>query len=197
MVQLETASTEGIGLVDALDHLINRGAVILGRATIALADVDLIHIELRLLLSSVETLRQLPAPAGRGAPLAEAPQTSRHASQGFNGGSHTGLQPAAGGSSGQYRSRATSLPKPMAEDPSKQTESSLAQLVLALAELLRQLIERQAMRRVEGGSLSEEQEERMGLALMELASKMAELREAFGLKEEDVQLKLSPHQSLP
>jgi hypothetical protein len=61
-----------------------------------------------------------------------------------------------------------------------------------LVDLLRQVLERQALRRVEGSGLSEEQVDRMGVALMELEEKMAELRTAFGLSEEDLFLDLGP-----
>jgi hypothetical protein len=68
----------------------------------------------------------------------------------------------------------------------------LAQLVLTLIELLRQLMERQAIRRVEAGGLSDEQVERLGQALMALERQMAELKEEFGLRDEDLNLNLGP-----
>jgi hypothetical protein len=68
----------------------------------------------------------------------------------------------------------------------------LAQLVLTLIELLRQLMERQAIRRVEAGGLSDDQIERLGQALMALEDRMEELREHFGLAEEDLNLDLGP-----
>jgi hypothetical protein len=68
----------------------------------------------------------------------------------------------------------------------------LAQLVLTLIELLRQLMERQAIRRVEAGGLSEEQVERLGQALMALEERMEELKEDFGLTEEDLNINLGP-----
>jgi hypothetical protein len=68
----------------------------------------------------------------------------------------------------------------------------LAQLVLTLIELLRELMERQAIRRVEAGGLSEEQVERLGQALMALETRMDELKEHFGLSDEDLNLNLGP-----
>jgi Gas vesicle protein K len=68
----------------------------------------------------------------------------------------------------------------------------LAQLVLTLIELLRQLMERQAIRRVEGGGLSEEQVERLGRGLMALEERMEELKNEFGLADEDLNLDLGP-----
>lgn len=71
-------------------------------------------------------------------------------------------------------------------------ERGLAQLVLTVVELLRQLMERQAIRRMEGGSLSDEQVERMGETFMKLDERMTELREHFGLSAEDLNLDLGP-----
>ena len=76
-------------------------------------------------------------------------------------------------------------------DP-ESVQRGLAQLVLTVVELLRQLMERQALRRIDGGTLSEEQEERLGRTFMELDKRMAELREEFGLDEEDLNLHLGP-----
>src|SRR5437667_9897950 len=71
-------------------------------------------------------------------------------------------------------------------------EQGLAKLVLSLIELLRQLLERQAIRRMEGGSLSEAQVEEMGQALMTLEAKIRELAEHFGLTPADLNLDLVP-----
>lgn len=68
----------------------------------------------------------------------------------------------------------------------------LAQLVLTLVELLRQLMERQAIRRVEAGDLSDEQVERLGQALMALEERMDELKHEFGLTDDDLNLDLGP-----
>src|SRR5688572_28619440 len=71
-------------------------------------------------------------------------------------------------------------------------QRGLAQLVLTIVELLRQLMERQALRRIDSGGLSDEQEERLGRTFMELDQRMAELRDEFGLTEEDLNLDLGP-----
>ena len=76
-------------------------------------------------------------------------------------------------------------------DP-ESVERGLAQLVLTIVELLRQLMERQALRRIDGGTLSEDQVERLGQTFMELDRRMEELREEFGLTEEDLNLDLGP-----
>jgi hypothetical protein len=71
-------------------------------------------------------------------------------------------------------------------------EQGLAQLVLTLVEFLRQLLERQAVRRMEGGSLSDEEVERVGLALMKLEEKVHQLAEQFGLRPSDLNINLGP-----
>ncbi len=71
-------------------------------------------------------------------------------------------------------------------------EQGLAKLVLGLIELLRRLLERQAIRRMEGESLTEQQVEEMGQALMKLEEKVHGLAEQFGLKPEDLNLELGP-----
>lgn len=69
---------------------------------------------------------------------------------------------------------------------------SLARLVLTLIELLRQLMERQAIRRVEAGGLSEDQIERLGRALIALEQRMDELKVSFELADDDLNLNLGP-----
>jgi uncharacterized protein (DUF885 family) len=74
----------------------------------------------------------------------------------------------------------------------KSVEQGLAKLVLTLIELVRRLLEKQAVRRMEGGGLTPEQVEELGLALMKLEAKMEELKAQFGLAEEDLNLDLGP-----
>jgi hypothetical protein len=83
------------------------------------------------------------------------------------------------------------LPKRMNATP-EGVEQGLAKLVLTLIELLRRLLEKQALRRIEAGSLTPEQIERMGLTFLRLDEKMADLRTHFGLSQEDLTLSLGP-----
>jgi uncharacterized protein YjiS (DUF1127 family) len=83
------------------------------------------------------------------------------------------------------------FPRRVQADPEK-VEQGLAQLVLTLIELLRQLMERQALRRMETGTLTDEQIERLGETFMKLDRRMAELTEHFGLDEGDLNLDLGP-----
>lgn len=83
------------------------------------------------------------------------------------------------------------LPRRLNLDPDT-VERGLAKLVLALIELVRKLLEKQALRRIEAGSLSSEEIERMGLAFLKLEEKMAELKARFDLTDEDLNLHLGP-----
>jgi hypothetical protein len=71
-------------------------------------------------------------------------------------------------------------------------ESGLAKLVLTLVELIRKLVEKQAMRRVDGGSLTEAEIERLGETLMKLEMKMEELKKYFNLTDRDLNINLGP-----
>lgn len=71
-------------------------------------------------------------------------------------------------------------------------ERDLAALVLTIVELLRQLMERQALRRMDRGDLTEPELDELGRTLMLLEQRMVELREQFGLRPEDLNLDLGP-----
>lgn len=79
-----------------------------------------------------------------------------------------------------------------AGDDPEAAERGLAALVLTLVELLRQLMERQAIRRVEDGTVTDEQAEKLGYNLMRLDERMSELIEQFGLTREDLNIDLGP-----
>ncbi len=87
--------------------------------------------------------------------------------------------------------RAMALPPRVNADP-KNVEKGLAQLVLTLIELLRQLMERQAIRRMEGGSLTDEEVERLGTTFMLLERRMQELKKSFDLEDADLNIDLGP-----
>jgi hypothetical protein len=81
------------------------------------------------------------------------------------------------------------LPERIDLDPDD-IERGLAGLVLTLVEFLRQVLERQAIRRMEGGTLSDDEVERVGLALMRLEQKVGEIAAQFGLDQDDIQLRI-------
>ena len=83
------------------------------------------------------------------------------------------------------------LPDRINVDP-EGVEQGLAKLVLTLVEFLRQLLERQAIRRMDGGTLTDDEIERVGVALMRLEAKVRDIAEAFGLDPDDLNLGLGP-----
>lgn len=85
----------------------------------------------------------------------------------------------------------SALSRRVAADP-EGVEKGLAQLVLTIIELLRQLMERQAVHRMESGNLTDEQIERLGQTFMALAQRMDELKATFGLEDKDLNLNLGP-----
>src|ERR1051325_6673622 len=86
---------------------------------------------------------------------------------------------------------ATQLPDRINADPER-VEQGLARLVLTVVELLRKVLEHQAVRRMDGGTLSEAEVERLGLALLKLNGRMEELKDVFGLADEDLEIDLGP-----
>ena len=85
----------------------------------------------------------------------------------------------------------TAFPRRVDADPER-VEQGLAQLVLTLVELLRQLMERQALRRMDQGSLTDEEIERLGETFMKLEQRMEQLKREFGLEDKDLNLDLGP-----
>lgn len=87
--------------------------------------------------------------------------------------------------------RLETLPQRINGNP-EEVEQGLAKLVLSLIEFLRQVLERQAVRRLDGGDLSDDEIERLGLTLMRLEGKIGDLAAQFGLSPEDLNLDLGP-----
>lgn len=83
------------------------------------------------------------------------------------------------------------VPERISADP-EIVENGLAKLVLSIIELVRRLLEKQALRRMDAGNLSDEEIERLGSALMKLEEKMAELKRTFGLSDDELNMKLGP-----
>jgi hypothetical protein len=91
----------------------------------------------------------------------------------------------------ELREIAPSLPQRL-DASADDIEAGLARLVLTLVEFLRQVLEHQAVRRMEGGRLSDEEIEDMGLALMRLQERLQEIKAAFGLEGEELNIDLGP-----
>src|SRR6187549_831727 len=89
------------------------------------------------------------------------------------------------------RTAATASPLRWNADPDD-VQRSVAQLVLTLVEFIRKLLERQAIRRMEAGSLTDQQTEDVGLALMKLEETVRDIAAKFGIALEDLNLDLGP-----
>lgn len=89
------------------------------------------------------------------------------------------------------RLAAANLPRRINID-GDQVGKGLSQLVLTLIKLLHELLERQAIRRMESGQLSDDDIERLGTTLMQQAQEIERMRDIFGLQEEDLTLNLGP-----
>jgi hypothetical protein len=95
-------------------------------------------------------------------------------------------------SSGAPHSDVTSTSNPRISLDPQSVKKGLGQLVLTVVELIRQLLEKQALRRIEAGSLSDEEVERLGLTFLELNTQLSWLKNEFGLSDEDLNLDLGP-----
>ena len=91
----------------------------------------------------------------------------------------------------QLSAVARALPDRINADPER-VEQGLARLVLTVIEVVRKVLEHQAVRRMDGGSLSAEEVERLGLTLLKLDERMQDLKGAFGLTDDDLQIDLGP-----
>ncbi|MGH7621990.1 MAG: gas vesicle protein K [Gemmatimonadaceae bacterium] len=89
------------------------------------------------------------------------------------------------------RAIANALPTRIDATP-EGVEQGLAKLVLTLIEVLRKVLEHQAVRRMDGGTLSDDEVERLGLALLSLDERLRELKIVFGLSDEELEIDLGP-----
>ena len=205
---LEPAAT----LADVLDRVLDTGVVAAGEAVLSVADVDLVYLNLRALLASVQTLLDPEASNGSKLPAAVArsengPSERRPALP----IAETGVARTSGRRSGarpsvpeKSASDALDVLERFARSPAaraaggharintdpEHVERGLAGLVLTVIDLLRELMERQAIRRMERGSLEAHEVERLGRTFLALKRRMEELMDAFGLEEGDLGLGL-------
>src|SRR5262245_66599428 len=100
-----------------------------------------------------------------------------------------GADPSDEAATAALHAIARSLPDRINADPER-VEQGLARLVLTVIELLRKVLEHQAVRRMDGGSLSEAEIERLGLALMRLNERMDELKVVVDLTDDELKIDL-------
>lgn len=91
----------------------------------------------------------------------------------------------------EAQEKSSSVAKRMDVNPDN-VEQGLAKLVLTVIELLRRLMEKQAIRRIENGSVTENEIEDLGLTFIKLEEKIEELKEIFNLQGEELNLNLGP-----
>jgi len=184
-----------IELSEVLNHILDKGVVLKGEVMLAVADIDLIQLDLGLLLTAVESATRRPRVSGaRTLGLAAArPESRSQASSGSTMESQVvdSLDAPGDAAVAPLQSVAESLPQRLNTDPDK-VENGLAKLVLTLIEVLRKVLEHQAVRRMEGGHLSDAEVEKLGVALLRLNDRMQEMKGIFGLTDDDLQIDLGP-----
>jgi len=203
MRDLRPQHNQSVSLCDALDRVLNTGVVALGEVTISVADIDLLYLGLQLVITSIETGRKPdgtfedgPSP---GRTLRCGPQTESCEEAGASspqiGPANPSLPgpPAMGESLASPRpvgrGRALAAPTPAGHARDK---TGLGRLVLTLIKVLHELLKRQALRRMEAGSLSIAETERLGVTLMRQAQEIERLAKDLGLQLEDLNLDLGP-----
>jgi len=186
------AATQEMTVCEVLDRVLKKGAVLDGEMAISVSGIDLIYLGLKLILTSIETARlsggcrnaASDAPIHCRGGLMACAEPTRLESEPMNEFARV-MQAGPELCLEKQNGRRLDL-------DSSAKKNGLAQLVLTLIKLLHEVLERQAIRRVESGSLREEQIEKLGLALMQQSQEIERLRQEFGLEEEDLNLDLGP-----
>jgi hypothetical protein len=194
-------------LGDVISTLLDKGVVLKGEALLSVADIDLINLDLGVMLVAVETMlrrgkNESPLASRLGPPVLSPERAGRVRSGEETAVARPGLAPRGETTAAlalptstvteaPLREVAPALPERINVDPEK-VENGLARLALTLIEVLRKVLEHQAIRRMEGGSLSEQEVERLGFALLRLHDRMQELKNVFGLSDEDLEIDLGP-----
>ncbi|MDP3011461.1 MAG: gas vesicle protein GvpJ [Candidatus Hydromicrobium sp.] len=167
---------DNVTLVDALDKVLEKGAIINGDIVIRVADVDLVYLGLRLILTSVSKAEEM---SGRsfGDPDKElTPEDIEYIER---------LQR-------EIKKTEENIPKIINANSPRETEQGLAKLILTLVELIRKLMEKEAFRRVKKGSLSSAEIQKLGLSLKAVKKKIEEIKAIFGIEDEELNLDLGP-----
>ncbi len=186
---------ERVELSDVLNHILDKGVVLRGEVMLAVADIDLVRVDLGLLLSAVDIAMGRDGSGGsRARSLGPArPRSPAEISSGSTMESQVveSLHAPRDAAVTPLEAVAEGLPPRLNTDPDK-VENGLAKLVLTLIEVLRKVLEHQAVRRMEGGHLSDAEVERLGVALLRLNDRMQDMKGIFGLTDDDLQIDLGP-----
>jgi len=167
---------DNVSLIDALDKVLEKGAIINGDIVIRLADVDLVYLGLRLILTSVSKAEEM---SGRSFGDPEKELTSEDIEY------IERLQR-------EIKKTEENIPKIINTNSPRETEQGLAKLILTLVELIRRLMEKEAFRRVKKGSLSSAEIQKLGLSLKAVKRKIEEIKLIFGIEDEELNLDLGP-----
>ena len=173
---LAANKNDNVTLVDVLDKVLEKGVVINGDIMIRVADVDLVYLGLRLILTSVSKAEELSGKSFSNPDRELTPDDIAYIQK---------LQR-------EIKKAEENIPKLIDLGSPKKTEQGLAQLVLTLLELIRKLMEKEAFRRVKKGSLSQAEVQKLGLSLKAVKKKIQEVQAIFGIKDEDLNLDLGP-----
>lgn len=203
-----------VTLLELLDRLLNKGVVVKGEILLSVADIDLVYLNLGLLLSSVKTVEQAVSKDDNRETKSISRQTS---TQGefldapgpqLEVGRRDLVPPPfiienSQSKSGNEELITRALPsaidhgleqlfEPKTNIDPKNVEKGLTKLVLTLVDLIRKLMEKQAVRRIDAGQLNAREIERIGETFFLLDERMEQLKKIFDLQDEDLNLDLGP-----
>jgi hypothetical protein len=195
-----------VTLLELLDRIVDKGVMVKGEILLSVAEVDLIYLNLGLLLSSVKTVvhaaRADYPQQGKRTSYQEAFLSEQYQDSGSQNQSFSPLpQKQSLNRHGQdnkppipstRKAQRTRRHGQKANIDQDNVEKGLVKLVLTLVDLIRQLMEKQAIRRIEDEQLEESEIERVGNAFFLLDEKIEQLKKAFDLTDEDLNLDLGP-----
>lgn len=167
---------DNVTLVDALDKVLEKGAIINGDIVIRLADVDLVYLGLRLILTSISKAEEMSGRSFSDPEKELTPEDIKYIER---------LQR-------EIKKTEENIPKIINANSPRETEQGLAKLVLTLVELIRRLMEKEAFRRVKKGTLSPAEIQKLGLSLKAVKKKIEEIKAIFGIEDEELNLDLGP-----
>lgn len=183
-----------VTLAELLDRVLDKGVTVDGDIYLSVAGIELIYLKLKLLLASTATVEKYTPPEYTEGvrPFEPCPKTTDVQRAALNTQEEPGAITARVLRDDEPAPGFDKKPSERVNIDPKKVEKGLAKLVLTLVELLRELMEKQALRRVELGQLKETEIDSLGEAFMRLDEKMKELKKVFGLKDEDLNLDLGP-----
>jgi len=176
LIEIMIGKNDNVTLVDALDKVLEKGAVISGDIMIKVADIDLVYLGLRLILTSISKAEELSGKSFSNPDRELTPEDTAYIQK---------LQR-------EIRKAEENIPKLIDLGSPEKTEQGLAELVLTLIELIRRLLEKEAFRRVKRGNLSSGEIQKLGLSLKAVKKKIKEVQLIFGIEDEDLNLDLGP-----